>query len=378
MTVFKTYLKILEKKKITLILYTCIMMVILGFNFKTNSSKGEFISKKPSIFVINQDENSVLSEHFLSYLNENAIVKNVKNVEDALFYRQISYAIVIPKGFEQNILTGQKVVLDITSASSKERGLTDTILDSYLRLVNMFATVYDEPEQITKAMDASFAAKINVNLLQGDVADGLDNAVKYFNFANYSILMCCILAITTVMMAFKKAEVHKRTVISSMNFKRYQSILTMSNGVYALLLWMFYSILAFAFVGSVMWSVHGVLYLINMLLFVVCVLSMALLISNLISNKNAVDGMVNVIGLGSSFLCGAFVPMQFLPDKVLLFAHILPSYWYIKTNELLYELKVFHFAFLKPILWNYLMLLLFSLLFISINYAVSRKRRIVG
>ena len=59
-----------------------------------------------------------------------------------------------------------------------------------------------------------------------------------------------------------------------------------------------------------MFSIHGIFYLINSFIFSICATTIALFIGNIVSNKNAISGIVNVIALGSSFLCGAFVPME--------------------------------------------------------------------
>ena len=67
--------------------------------------------------------------------------------------------------------------------------------------------------------------------------------------------------------------------------------------------------------------------------------------------------------------------MSMLPDGVLKFAHVLPSYWYIKSNELLKTMEIFDLTNLKPILLNLGMLLLFSLIFIILNNYVTRKKR---
>ncbi|MGM9532105.1 hypothetical protein [Intestinibacter sp.] len=101
------------------------------------------------------------------------------------------------------------------------------------------------------------------------------------------------------------------------------------------------------------------------------------LTTNLVNNKNAINGIVNVVALGTSFLCGAFVPMEWLPNSVLNIAHILPSYWYIKTNEILKSIEVFNFETLKPIIINMGIVLLFSILFIVITNIVSKKKRTI-
>lgn len=78
---------------------------------------------------------------------------------------------------------------------------------------------------------------------------------------------------------------------------------------------------------------------------------------------------------GSSFLCGAFVPVEWLPDAILKIAHILPSYWYIKTNEAIKTLEDISVETLKPILINMGVLLLFSLFFIVITNIITKKKR---
>ena len=92
-----------------------------------------------------------------------------------------------------------------------------------------------------------------------------------------------------------------------------------------------------------MFTMHGLVYTINSLLFTLCATTIAFLIGTIVQNKNAISGIVNVVALGSSFLCGAFVPMEWLPEGVLNFAHALPTYYYIKTNELLKTVEAFSF-----------------------------------
>ena len=137
-----------------------------------------------------------------------------------------------------------------------------------------------------------------------------------------------------------------------MNYKEYNRKLLLSNSLFAIVLWFFYVSLSFILLGDIMFTAHGLIYIINSFIFTLCTLTIAFLIGNLVSNKNAINGIVNVVALGSSFLCGSFVPMEWLPDSVLKIAHILPSYWYIKTNELLKTMETFNLETMKPILIN--------------------------
>lgn len=70
--------------------------------------------------------------------------------------------------------------------------------------------------------------------------------------------------------------------------------------------------------------------------------------------------------------------MEWLPDSVLQIAHVLPSYYYIKSNELLTEIEEINFETLKPVLTNMGVILIFVVVFVIITNAVSKKKRKIG
>jgi len=160
-----------------------------------------------------------------------------------------------------------------------------------------------------------------------------------------------------------------------MKYQKHNRILLLSNGLFALVLWLFYVFISFFVVGNVMFSMQGIIYMINSFVFTLCALTIAFLVGSIINNKNAMNGIVNVIALGSSFLCGAFVPVEWLPDTVLKIAHILPSYWYIQSNELVKTMEEFNLETLKPIMINMGVVLLFAIGFIIVANLIERKKR---
>lgn len=116
----------------------------------------------------------------------------------------------------------------------------------------------------------------------------------------------------------------------------------------------------------------------NSFLFSLVCVTIAFLISNLVRNKNAINGIVNVIALGSSFLCGAFVPTSLLPDAVLKVAHVLPTYWYIHSNDLLQSIETFTLSNLKPIFINMGVMISFCIIFVIITNIISKKKQQIG
>ncbi len=56
MTVFKTFLKIVNKYKFIILLYTVLLIVFGGFNMQTSDNSTAFVASKPNVLIINNDE----------------------------------------------------------------------------------------------------------------------------------------------------------------------------------------------------------------------------------------------------------------------------------------------------------------------------------
>ena len=95
----------------------------------------------------------------------------------------------------------------------------------------------------------------------------------------------------------------------------------------------------------------------------------------MVKNKDSISGIVNVIGLGSSFLCGAFIPLEWLPDSVKTIAHIFPTYYFVEGNETIAKLEEINFETLKPIIINAGIVIAFTVVFIILTNIVTKKRR---
>lgn len=209
-------------------------------------------------------------------------------------------------------------------------------------------------------------------------ADGLSKLAFFYNFANYSMLAGCVFVICLILSVFNSEKIRKRTLVSSMNYKRHNRYLLLSNGLFVILLWLFYVILSFLLVGDVVFSTHGIVCIINFFIFSIVCLALAFLIGTLIRDKNAVNGIVNVIALGSSFLCGAFVPLEFLPDTVIKLAHVLPSYYYIKNNNLISGVEEISFGSLNSVIVNMIVMVFFIVLFVVLTNIISKRKQKMG
>lgn len=379
MTVFKTFLKVLKSYKVPIIMYTVILILFAGFNMQTSDTSPVFVATKPDILIVNDDQNVGLTKNLVSYLKKHNNIIDIKDdeeaINDALFYRDVNYIVYIPKNYREDFLDGKNPEIKIKSTGDYQASLTNMQLERYLKVSDLYRKItVDEKELITN-INSSLEQNVSVKVTSKLDTTSLEKATYYYNFANYSILAGCVYVICLILSSFKNEVIRKRTIISSMNYKEYNRKLLLSNSLFAIVLWILYVILSFVFVGDIMFTAHGLLYIINSFLFTFCAFTLAFFIGNLVSNKDAISSLVNVIALGSSFLCGAFVPMQYLPEVVLKIAHILPSYWYIKTNEVIKTLEIVELNTLKSLITNMIIIVGFSFMFICLTNIISKKKR---
>ncbi len=379
MTVFKTFSKIVNKYKFTILLYTVMLIIFAGFNMQTSDNSMSFVASKPDVLIANNDENRKLTNNLVNYIESNCNIIDIEDTEearnDALFYRDVNYIIYIPENYSRDFLDGLNPEIEIKSTGNGESSYAEMMLTRYIKIANIYQKETQNEEELIDKINNALLNEVQIEVTSKLDTDNLSRATFYYNFLNYIILAGCVYLICLILSSFREEKIRKRTIISSMNYKKHNRQLLLSNAILTIILWIFYVILSFILIGDIMFGKHGVILIINSFIFLICSLTIAFLIGNLINNKNAINGIINVVGLGSSFLCGAFVPIEWLPDNILKIAHILPSYWYIQTNEMVKTLETINLQTLKPILTNMGILLIFSILFIIITNIITKKRR---
>lgn len=379
MTVFKTFFRIVNKLKPTIILYTALLIIFGAVNMKTSDNNINFVNSKPDILIINKDVNKGLTKNLIDYMKKNSNIVKVENneekINDALFYREVSYVIYIPKDYRKNVLLGKNPKLDIKKTDEYDAHLSEMMLKRYIKLQNIYNEEAGSEDELITLINDNINDDVNVKITSKVDTSKTYNIAYYFNFASYSILAIIIYIICLVLCSFKEESISKRINISSINYKSHNNKILLASIVFSSIVWLLFVIIGVTIVGDIMFSIRGLISIINSFIFTFCALTLSILISSLTNNKNAISGIVNVIALGSAFLCGAFVPAEYLPSSVLNFAHILPAYYYINSNDLLKNIDVINISSMHPIIINMVIIIIFSILFIILNNVVTRKRR---
>lgn len=368
MTIFNAFLKILKKNKFIIIMYTVILVLFGGLNMQTSEKEMNFQAVKPNIMIVNNDKEEGITKGLIEYLKENCKIIELENdeekINDALFYREINYVVYIPENYSKDFNN-----LELTTKSTKDYNASyaEMLVKKYVETANIYKDENQIKEVIKKQSTVEITTKLDTN--------SLSKAAFYYNFESYSILACLIYVICLVLSVFNNEKIRKKNIISSTNYKKLNRTLLLSNCIYSLTIWLFYLIMSFILLGNIMFTQHGLILIINSFIFMICATTLAFLVGTILTKKEAVNGIMNIIALGSSFLCGAFVPVEYLPDSVLKIAHVIPTYWYIQNNEVTKTLEEINIDTLKPIITNWIVILIFSVIFIIITNIISKRKQ---
>lgn len=378
MTVFKTYWKIVKKNIGIIILYTVMLLVFGTMNLKANKNSFEFISSKPDIIIVN-NSSGIITDNLISYLKTNANVKNITNendIDDAVFFRDANYVIYIPKEFENKIENGKEFNIDIKTNNSYDSYIASELLNRYLDVFSKYMNLYNDKILAIQKLDNTLNKKADVVI---ENKTNLNSKTSlFYNFSSYSIMAIVIYIICLVLSSFNDEKISKRTNVSGMNYKTFNNYLYISSFSFTFIIFIVYLILSFLILKSSILNINGILYSLNMFIFFIVSFTMSILISNLVKSKGAISGVVNVISLGSAFLCGAFIPVKYMPSFALKIAHIFPTFYFIDNNEYIASIKNFDKASYDFVLKNFIIMIVFIIFFLILNTLVTRFKRKVN
>lgn len=381
MIIFSTVFKILNKLKGNLILYTVILLAITLFN-TTSGNMNHYEATKPDILIVNKDQNNEITKGFVSYLKEHATLKDIdindqEKVDDALFYRDVSYVVYIPENFGDDLVNDKKPMIEYKSNGNENAAFTQMLIEKYIKTVNLYKEHY-QGNALNQKVKQVINQKTKVKLNTALDSSKLNQVNVYFNFLNYALLAGGVYCMTNILASLNQEGVRKRTIMSSFSYRKYNWIVFASLSLAAFIVWLAYMLISFILFKEIMASGNGIAYILNSFIFAICSLSIGFLIGNITHNKQAIGGIVNVVALGTSFLCGCFVPASYMPSYVLKMAHILPTYYFVQNNEIIKTLEYFKLETLQPLMINGTVILGFTIGFIILTLLISKRKQRIG
>lgn len=341
MTVFKTFFKMAKKYIGNLIMYTAIILSITLFIANNNEATVENYTGSAVRVAVFDEDNSDLSKGLTDYLNIQHELVTIENdldaIRDALYIRKAEYVITIPKGFEASVLAGsEENLLEVYKLpGSVTAQFVDLSINSFLNTYGAYlaggftaAEAYDKTLQtIDSESEVAFYNKETVN--------DTPKIHYYYLYLPYALISITILCIGPMLIGFSRTQVKDRVNCSRISsFKKNISLLCASS-IYTLALVLFYFIISLILYSADVTADTILLRFINVAVQAFVCLAFTFLFSLLTKNVGLLSMFSNVFGLGSSFLCGIFVPREFLSDSVASFGRFFPAYWYVNVEDAL-------------------------------------------
>jgi ABC-2 type transport system permease protein len=385
MQVYKAYFKIIYKNLSQIMIYITVFLTLAVVMANTNNNVANisFTETKVNMVFINNDGDSRLVKGLEAYLSKQANIVHIpdetQKLQDALFFREVEYILRVPKGFTEGLLSGRALQLEKTTAASSASGVyIDNIINKYLNTAKTYlANIEDlSAEQLLSYVENDLSQKTEV-IMNHSVEEGSKNekSAIYFNYVAYSLLSILILGVSSVMLVFNNTDIKKRNLCSPIKLRSMNFQLILGNLSYAFIAWFIMILTSLMMYGSYMFSVRGMLLLLNSLIFTIAALSISFLIANVIKSRNAMSAAANVLSLGTCFISGVFVPQALLGEKVLRAASFTPNYWYVKSNNSIANLVNFNMENLAPIFLNMLIIVGFAVAVFSVTLVVTKQKR---
>jgi len=386
MQVYKAFFKIISKNLSQIIIYfvVFISIIIILSNSNPNSVSTDFTEAKVNIAFINYDTGSKIVDGLRTHITQNAniidIPDDTQNLQDALFFREVEYILRIPKGFTERLLSGSPMQIEKTIVPNSTSGIyIDNIINKYLNTVRLYNSSIEglTEEELISYVENDLSKKTEVNVKASvDDTSVIEKRTYFFNYMAYVLFSVLILGISSVMMVFNNTDLKRRNLCSPVKLRDMNFQLILGNLSYAVISWFVLILVSFIMFGKYMFTTQGLLLLLNSFIFTLAALSISFLIGNSIKSKNAISAASNVFSLGSCFISGVFVPQSLMSDTVLKIASFTPSYWFVKSNNIISSLDNINFANLIPVFINMIIVIGFAVAVLAVSLVVIKQKRI--
>lgn len=384
MPVFNLCMKIIRKNLPSMMIYIVVFLNI-SIVFAVTATKNQpasFTSQKADVAFISE-ESSPLIDGFKQELSKNANFVNIpdetEKLQDALFFRNVTCIIRIPKGFTAAFLRGENVqILKTVVPNSISNAYIDININQYFNAARLYVKNNKgiAQEELVRRLSADLAVNTQIEMKAVQTSNRSNFAMNYFNYLPYALSSVLILGISAIMLVFNDKDLSRRNFCApiSAGFVNLQFIL--ANLTFTVTCWgiMVGTGILIGIRNSL--NENLVYFLMNTFVFTLSASSISFLIGNLLKNRNAISAVCNVVTLGPCFISGVFVPQEFLSNTVLKIASFTPTYWYVKANNEIAALNNFSASNLSPIFSYLLIEFGFALAFFAVSLVVGKRKRL--
>ena len=335
MTVFKTYLKILQRNIGLIVMYLVIAIVVVNLNAQNAPAPSSYEDIKITLGVIDRD-NSELSRNFHAYLKDHAeemleVEDEEHAIQDFIYDNYARGLIIIPAGFEEAALRGEAEVTQKYSVEGVGM-IAEMHAARYLTSLNALARSGMGREDIIKQLEKTAETDAEITML-GNAEHKSNRGTIFTLFSAYPVMAAMILIVGTVACVFNAQMIKRRNEVSAMPMWKLNGQLMIGNFAFSVLLIAVLWATAMYVAPDMAFSMTGVMMFATMFALALSFSAMASLITAFVTKREVLSGIQSVIPLGLSFISGTFFDAALLSEGILNIAKLFPTYWYAQSIE---------------------------------------------
>ena len=378
MQVFKAMMKVMRKRLPSAMIYIIVFVVISILVTNASTKDNKFEITKLDICVFDEDdtpESRALIE-FIGKSNDMVEIENDRDkIIDALYYKRINYALIINKGYAERLAAGETDDLFGSYHIDENYSVVymGQFLDEYITSVKAYLTMGMTSDEAIKITEEVLSQSTEVDMLRvdkgGDSHFSVDFA-GYFQYMPYILIAAVFIVVCQVLVTMNKRDIRFRTNCSCVKNSKYTFQLFFGSLLFVIAVWLLLVVIG-AVLNKEMYAGRAWYAVLNSFIFSLVVASIAVFVSSFEPKENVLNLITQVLSIGMSFLCGIFIPMEVLSDKVLAVSRFLPAYWYVKANNMIADISPFS---RDSVVQCYLIEIGFAVMFVVLTLLVRRVK----
>lgn len=342
MTVFKSFFRVAKRNTWPIVVYVGIMVVMTIMITGTMGSKGQDLTISTDnyvIAIINHDAGDEVSDALVRFLSDRTQTKDVgdseREIRDALFWGDVSYALVIPEGFGAALTEGQEMKIQTyVSPNDYVHMYVDNYSNRFLGTLKVYRQQIPDESVAESIVRVEEDLEKETKLLPANAQNGqrdIRGMYFYYVYISYPLLAAISSGLGIVLAATLKRGLVLRGRVSSLSESGRNTQLAMAGLAYSSMIWLALVILGLIVLPGRLKNIREPEFIYMMgasYLYMLACVAITLFITSFSINTSVITGVSNVVALGSSFLGGIFVPEELLGENVLRIGKMLPAYWY--------------------------------------------------
>ena len=329
------------------ILYTVIFFAICFPMVNASEEKVNFEDTSLNLYIHDEDQ-SEASRALVEALGEkhNISEDEVDNqrLMDEMYYSIIDYALVIKKGYADNLGSTDKDKIqndlfeEFHLRDSYATAMMTVYLNEYVRNTRMSIAMGDD--LMTAVKKSAERPVVNVEIVQ-DPKDELQDEhftskfAWFFRLLMYIMIAVIMSMLGPILVTMNGEEQRKRIECSRTRVSSYVSQVFLGSAILVVIMWVIFLAGGAVMYGGMYQGPVSWMAVLNSLLFALFAAIFTIFISTFRPSTTVVNMVAQAVGLGMAFLCGGFVSQTMLGEGVMTVARVLPGYWYERANDLL-------------------------------------------